>query len=69
MKTPSGPSAAGSASIQATSAKQAGRRLKYQNRHYGFTVMTSQETDLFLNPVSSVETDGENGYRVTYEDA
>jgi len=49
--------------------KQADRRLKYQNRHYGFAVMTSQETDLFLNPVRSVASDGENGYRVTYEGA
>jgi len=53
----------------ADASKQAGRRLKYQNRRYGFAVMTSQETDLFLNPVSSAEAGGENGYRVVYEDA
>jgi DNA modification methylase len=47
---------------------QAGRRMKYQNRHYGFAVMTSQETDLFFNPVCSVEAEGENGYRVFYGD-
>ena len=50
-------------------AKAAGRSFRHENRHYGFPVMTAQETDLLLDPVCEVAGDGEKGYRVTYEDA
>jgi DNA modification methylase len=50
-------------------AKTAGRDFRYENRHYGFPVMTAQETDLLFNPVANVAGDGEKGYRVTYKDA
>ncbi len=50
-------------------AEAAGRRFKHRNRHYGFSVMTSQEIDLFLDPFRGVEPDGKDGYRVVYEEA
>jgi DNA modification methylase len=47
-------------------AAAAGRQFKHRNRHYGFSVMTAQETDLLINPVIGVSEDGEDRYRVRY---
>jgi DNA modification methylase len=47
--------------------EQNGRRLKHTNRHYGFAVKTAQETDLWIDPVLGVQSDGESRYRVRYE--
>lgn len=37
------------------------------NRHYGFAVKTARETDLWIDPVLEVRSDGENRYRVRCE--
>ena len=49
-----------------TEAAASGRHFKHTNRHYGFEVMTAQETDLLLNPVVGVSDDGQDSYRVRY---
>ena len=43
-----------------------GHRFKHTNRHYGFAVMTSQETDLLLNEVIDGKQSGDNEFTFTY---
>lgn len=43
--------------------------LKHINRHYGFPVITSQEKDLLINSLSSIEKAGENKFEVLYSDS
>ena len=45
-----------------------GHRFKHTNRHYGFPVMTGQETELLLNEVLAVQRTGKNEYTVSYGD-
>ena len=40
--------------------------FKYKNRHYQFPVMTSQEKDLLINKVASIEQVEQNGFEVYY---
>jgi DNA modification methylase len=47
---------------------QNGHRFKHTNRHYGFAVMTAQETDLLLNQVQGGKQSGENEFTVSYRD-
>jgi DNA modification methylase len=46
-----------------------GKRLRYRNKHYGFPVMTGQETDLFFNPLESIVEISDNTFKVVYFDA
>lgn len=41
-------------------------RLKYTNQHYQFPVMTRQEMDIFINPLSAIEKAGSDNFRVIY---
>ena len=43
--------------------------FKHFNRHYGFPVITSQEKDLLINSLSSIEKVGENKFEVLYSDS
>ncbi|KPJ77257.1 MAG: modification methylase [Deltaproteobacteria bacterium SG8_13] len=43
-----------------------GHRFKHTNRHYGFAVMTGQETDLLLNEVLTGQQTGDNEFSVSY---
>ena len=45
-----------------------GYSFKYTNRHYGFPVMTRQETDLLFNPVTSIQPSGVGGWVVELAD-
>ena len=47
--------------------KSNGRRLKHMNKPYQMPVVTSQETDLFINPVKSARMVAENSLEVAYE--
>ncbi len=40
--------------------------LKYTNRHYQFPVKTRQETELFINPLISIQTIKSDGFKVMY---
>jgi len=42
--------------------------LKYKNKHYEFPVITSQETDLLLNKLSSIKKTGDNSFQVLYSE-
>jgi DNA modification methylase len=42
--------------------------LKYKSRHYGFPVMTAQETDMLIRDVKEVVEEGEGVLSVTYGD-
>ena len=46
--------------------RASGHVFKHTNRHYGFAVMTGQETDLLLNAVGQVQPTGENEFTVSY---
>ena len=46
--------------------KTNGRQLKYMNKPYQMPVVTSQETDLFFNPIKSAEMIDEDTLEVTY---
>ena len=46
-----------------------GYEFNHWNRHYGFPVMTRQETDLLLNRPRHVEETENNSFRVTYADS
>ncbi len=50
------------------SRKQAQKPIKYHNIYYGFSVIMSQERELYLNEVASVEKISENLYEVVYSD-
>jgi DNA modification methylase len=47
---------------------ESGKTPKHLNRPYGFPVVTSQETELFLNPVVSVSTPEPDRFEVDYAD-
>lgn len=38
----------------------------YVNHHYGFPVVTGQETDLLFNPVRQIRKNGETSFEVEY---
>ena len=40
--------------------------FKYTNRSYQFPVMTRQETDIYLNPLTAIEKTGSDRFRVIY---
>jgi hypothetical protein len=42
--------------------------LKYKNKHYGFPVMTSQETELLLNQLQSIKRVSETSFEMHYSD-
>ena len=42
--------------------------MKHYNWHYGFPVMSSQETELLLNRLSAVEETDDGSYEVVYSD-
>ena len=42
--------------------------LKYKNKHYGFPVMTSQETELLLNQLKSIKRVSETSLEIHYSD-
>ena len=42
--------------------------LKYENRHYGFAVMTRQEQDLVLDRIQNIQYLSGNRFTVGYED-
>jgi DNA modification methylase len=44
-------------------------QFKHVNKHYDFWVMTRQETDLFFNPLTSVERLDEHSMEVAYKEA
>ncbi len=46
--------------------QEAGKPLKHENVHYGFPVMTSQETQLLINPLEGVRELGALDFEVTY---
>ena len=46
--------------------RRTGRALKHVNRPYGFPVVTRQESDLLLNPVTSVARREPDGFEVGY---
>ena len=41
-------------------------RFKYTNQIYQFPVMTRQEMDIYINPLSAIEKTGSNGFKVIY---
>jgi DNA modification methylase len=41
-------------------------RFKYTNQNYQFPVMTRQETDIFINPLTAIEKAGSDGFNVIY---
>ncbi len=41
-------------------------QFKYTNRHYHFPVKTRQETDIFINPLASLQTAEGDAFEVTY---
>jgi DNA modification methylase len=41
-------------------------RFKYTNQNYQFPVMTRQEMDIFINPLSVIEKAGSDGFNVIY---
>ena len=41
-------------------------QFKYTNRHYHFPVKTRQETEIFINPLTSLQTAGGDAFEVTY---
>ena len=43
-----------------------GYHFKHTNRHYGFAVMTGQETDLLLNELVAGQRTGENEFIFSY---
>ncbi|UCH22091.1 MAG: site-specific DNA-methyltransferase [Deltaproteobacteria bacterium] len=45
-----------------------GSKLKYRNKHYGFPVMTNQETELLFNTLESIAETGDNTFKVCYCD-
>jgi DNA modification methylase len=45
-----------------------GKGLQYRNKHYGFPVMTGQETDLLFNPLESIAETSDNTFKVGYSD-
>ena len=47
--------------------KSSGRQLKHMNKPYQMPVVTSQETDLFFNPVESAKMIGDDILKVSYE--
>lgn len=42
------------------------KQFKYTNRHYHFPVKTRQETEIFINPLVSLQTSGGDVFTVTY---
>ncbi len=48
--------------------RASGYHFKHTNRHYGFAVMTGQETDLLLNEILEAQATGKNELTVTYSD-
>jgi DNA modification methylase len=42
--------------------------FNYRNAYYNFPVKTSQETEIFLNPLMTIETIAKNSFEVTYSD-
>ena len=47
--------------------REATRTLKHQNRNYGFRATTRQETDIFLNPLKSVNSVSDTEFEVEYK--
>ncbi len=45
-----------------------GRSIQYANRHYGFPVVTRQETEILLNRPEEIEVNGSKGFEVSYRD-
>lgn len=41
--------------------------FRYQNRHYGFPVITNQETSLLINSPRAIETISKSSFEVSYE--
>jgi DNA modification methylase len=41
-------------------------RFKYTNHNYQFPVMTRQEIDIFINPLTAIETAESDGFKVSY---
>jgi DNA modification methylase len=41
-------------------------QFKYTNRHYHFPVKTRQETEIFINPLTALQTAGGDAFEVTY---
>jgi len=41
-------------------------RFKYTNHHYQFPVMTRQEIDMVINPLTAIKKSGSNGFKVNY---
>jgi DNA modification methylase len=46
--------------------REVGKPLKYENIHYGFPVMTRQETELLIHPLEEVRELDSLGFEVTY---
>jgi hypothetical protein len=42
--------------------------LKYQNKNYGFKVMTRQELDILINPLKAINLISDNEFEVEYEE-
>ena len=45
-----------------------GKEVKYKNKHYGFPVVTRQETGLRLNLLDSIQNSGNRNYIVFYKE-
>jgi hypothetical protein len=43
-------------------------RFNYKNAYYNFPVKTRQETEILLNPLTTIETTSKNSFEVTYSD-
>lgn len=52
--------------VEDSSAK--GRELKYRNVHYNFTVMSKQESELFISFVHGIEPSDDGSFTVTYHE-
>jgi DNA modification methylase len=46
--------------------KRSKQQFKYTNRHYRFPVKTRQETDIFINPLVSLQPAGSDAFEVMY---
>ncbi|MDJ0985977.1 MAG: site-specific DNA-methyltransferase [Desulfobacterales bacterium] len=52
--------------VYADQAQRSKNQLKYTNQPYQFPVKTRQETDIFINPLLSIQMNGDMGFDVTY---
>ena len=50
----------------ANQARRSKNHLKYTNQPYQFSVKTRQETDIFINPLLSIQMNSDTGFDVTY---